>query len=588
MSPHAIVLTNDALGVMPPSLPSSVLVPLCEGLCSLNAQMSEEFLSLAAVLQSNSARAREITLESQKATGSETDLESRHSIELLQKILAESADIGGMEEVSTEQMLKILFYVNAAHAPLLRLANMQSLLKTVGLLSRIESGRSTNTSVSLSGQSKDIDVVAEEVQRHVDQISDDSSRLSDVLQQGLRELSKFGQKEQAQSTDLIRRTQAVLGPMIARSASSQAAARDIDEQYASFHRSTDKVVVSLQSEDIARQRVEHVHEAVCRVANSLDAGESMESCAGVLAVQRSQLVSTRDLLAESIRTIHSALQSLSPRIEELVLRTTTLAQQTGEDGRSFATVIDSGLETVAAVFEQRSSSVKAIMEIVNSVVPEVEEMTRSGHALEKIEASIHLISLNATVKLGQLGKEGATMDVIASELRSITREGGGDTRVVLDGLAAISEALAKIVRVKVTSGSSLMMGGGEVVNAELSGLSQSVRISGQKMMEGLTQVRQLAETLCSELQRSCQLAVHASIVIELFNEQVRSFDSAFGQLGYTKEMATVAVVGDRQDDLSALYSMESERKLHLEVFGGEGNSAGNQGNREFGDDVELF
>jgi len=387
-------------------------------------------------------------------------------------------------------------------------------------------------------------------------------------------LSKFGQKEQAQSTDLIRRTQAVLGPMIARSASSQAAARDIDEQYASFHRSTDKVVVSLQSEDIARQRVEHVHEAVCRVANSLDAGESMESCAGVLAVQRSQLVSTRDLLAESIRTIHSALQSLSPRIEELVLRTTTLAQQTGEDGRSFATVIDSGLETVAAVFEQRSSSVKAIMEIVNSVVPEVEEMTRSGHALEKIEASIHLISLNATVKLGQLGKEGATMDVIASELRSITREGGGDTRVVLDGLAAISEALAKIVRVKVTSGSSLMMGGGEVVNAELSGLSQSVRISGQKMMEGLTQVR--------------QLAVHASIVIELFNEQVRSFDSAFGQLGYTKEMATVAVVGDRQDDLSALYSMESERKLHLEVFGGEGNSAGNQGNREFGDDVELF
>ena len=78
--------------------------------------------------------------------------------------------------------------------------------------------------------------------------------------------------------------------------------------------------MSLQAEDIARQRVEHVQEAIRCVAVSLDAGERLESCAGVLALQRSQLAGTRDLLADSICTIQAGLQSLGPRIQEFSRR----------------------------------------------------------------------------------------------------------------------------------------------------------------------------------------------------------------------------------------------------------------------------
>jgi hypothetical protein len=586
---------NDVSGMMPPNLPSMVLAPLCKNLGALNGRVAEKFLALSTVLQSNSMHARRITAESHKATGSEANLQSVHSIGVLQRILTESVRVSKMVEISTEQMLDILSHVNAARDPLQRLSKMRSLLKTVGLLSRIESGRSTNTEVNLSGLSKDIDVLAEEVQQNLDRISEDSSRLSEVLQNGVRELGRFGQQEREQTADLIRRTQAVLNPMIARSEASQTAARNIDEQYANFHRSTDKVVMSLQSEDIARQRVEHVQEAILRVADSLDAGESVESCAGILALQRSQLVSTRDLLAASIQTIHSALQSLSPRIQELVSRTATLAQQTDEDGRSFATVIDSGLDTVSTVFKQCSSSVKAAISIVNSVLPSVEQMTDGACALEEIEASIHLISLNATVKTAHLGSDGVAMGVIASELRSITKRGEGDTRIVLDGLAAIRNALDKIISEEAISESSLMMSGsGEVVSGELSGLSQSVRTSSQQMTVGLYQVRQLAETLCSELEEGCELALRTASITELFDERLRDFDEAFGQLGYSKEMAVMAAGGNQADDLSKLYSMESERKLHLEVFGGESatqitaQASCNPESGEFGDDVELF
>lgn len=591
--PQEISQVDHAPGLTAPSL---MLAPLGEGLAALNARVAEEFLALAQVLQSNSASARQITAASHKATGVEANAHSSHSTDLLQQILADSQGMSEMVEISKEKMLGILSHVNAARAPLRRLTKMQSLLQTVGVLSRIEGGRITNTAVDLSGLSHDIDILAGEVQQHLNGIFDDSYSLSDMLQNGLRDLIRFGQQERAQSADLIRRTQAVLGPMIARSQALQAAAHSIDEQYTTFHRSTDKVVMSLQSEDIARQRVEHVAEAIRRVGATLDAGESVESCAGVLAVQRSQLVSTRDLLADSIQTIHSGLQTLGPRIQELVSQTVMLAQQSDEEGRSFAMAIDSGLATITSVFKQCSSSARAVAAVVYSVVPSVQKMMRGACALEEIEASIHLISLNATVKTAHLGGEGVAMGVIALELHSITRKSEGDTATVLQSLAAISDVLAKITSEQELSESSLMITAGSEhgLSSELAGLSQSIRTSSQEMTVGLNQVRQLAGPLCLELERGCELALRAQSLAELFDEQLRSFDQVFEQLGYSGDMASAATAGDQGADLAKLYSMESERKLHLEVFGGGAHTpqsplpASDQVSSEFGDDVELF
>jgi hypothetical protein len=564
------------------------LAPLCEGLEALNASVAEQFLALAGGLQSNSIHARQIAVESRKAIGSEASLQNGNSIAMLKRILAETAGISGMVEISTEQMLDILSRVNAARAPLRNLGKVRCLLQSIGVLSRIESRRITNTLVDLSSLSRDIDVLAEEIQQHLDRFCEDSSTLYEALQNGVRQLSRFGQQERVHAAHLIRQTQSVLEPMVARSEASMAAARDIDEQYTSFHRATDRVVMSLQSEDIARQRVEHVLEAIRRVATSLDSGASVESCAGILAMQRSQLVSTRELLVDSIGTIQSALQSLSPRIRDLVSRTAELSEQTDENGRSFASIIDNGLETVSAVFEQCSSSVKAVLAIVNSVIPQAGNMTSGAGELEKIESSLHLMSLNASVKAEHLGSEGVAMGVIASELHSVTKVSEVDTRTVLDGLAAINNSLAKVTREGVEAERSVMMtSSSDAVRCEFDGLSSSVKTSCEQMVAGLNHVRQMAEELCLELEHGCRLAGESSIT-ELFDEQLRNFDEVFRKIGYAKDMTVGRDSGNEADDLSKLYSMESERKLHMEIFGGNTSAGENPEASEFGDDVELF
>lgn len=587
-------LRGDTTGFLPPTVPSAVLAPLCDGIRSLNARVAEEFMALAEVLQSNSMRAREITAESHKATGSEANLRTSHSMGMLQRILTDSAGMSAMVEVSTGKMVDILAHVKTARSPLKRLTKMRSLLQTVGVLSRIEGARITNTEVDLSSLSKDIDILAGQVELHVNGVFNDSSSLSQVLLEGVQELNDCQSQERTQVADLIQRTQAVLGPMIARSEASRVAAHDIDEQYASFHGSTGKVVMSLQSEDIARQRVEHVSEAIDRVAALLDSGDSMQNSAGVLAVQRAQLVSTRDLLAASVSSILDGLQSLSPRIRELVSRTETLAHQTAEDGESFASVIDGELAKVSAVFNQCSGTAKSVLAIVDSVLPSVEQMIKGASALEEIESSIHLISLNATVKTAHLGEEGVAMGVIASRLCSIAMTSEGDTKLVLDALATISGALTEITSQEAISESSLMMTGtSDVVSRELSGLSESVRVCNQEMTAGLTQVLEMAEGLCLQLERGCELAVRAASITDCFDEQLSAFDEVLEGLGYTKDLVAESVKGNQTESLSQLYSMESERKLHVEVFGsGDAESSmpppeSVQGS-EFGDDVELF
>jgi di/tripeptidase len=580
---------SGASYAQPPIPASAALAPLTEGLRALNAQVSEEFMALAAALQSNSARARQITAQSRKATGAEANLQSATSIALLQRILAESAGINEMVETSTAQMLEILSHVNATHRPLQTLSKTRVRLKTIGVLSRIESERITNGLVDLSSLSRDIDVMGDQVQQHLEQFGAESSRLHDVLQHGLLQLNKAEQQERVQQADLIRRTQSVLEPMVSRAEASHAAAHEIDVQYTDFRRATDKIVMSLQAEDIARQRMEHIQEAIRQVAASLDTGASVQSGARILALQRSQLAGTRDLLAESIQTIQSALQPLSPQITELVSRTANLAEQTDENGRSFASVIDEGLDTVSSVFERCSESVKAVLAIVNSVVPQMEEMTRGACALEMIESSIQLISLNAAIKTSQLGSEGAAMGVIAAELLSVTKGSEGDTKIVLDALAAIHLSLEKITHDGAGAANSLMMtSSSQAVRNELQALSQAIRDSSQEMSTGLSQVQQIAAGLCPELELSCRLALRAASLLPSFDEQLQNLDDALTQMGCTGPMLDASDGGSQADDLSRMYSMESERKIHMAVLGGDANLAATPESSEFGDDVELF
>lgn len=575
---------------------SAVLTALNLQIDTLKSRVAREFMELAAALQASSQHAREITEASHQATGCEIAQQSSHSIAVLQGVLADSASVTGMVATSTQKMSEILTHVTAVDAPLTRLTKMSTLLQIVSVLCKIEGGKITGTLVDTSGLATDIDHLASQVTRHVEEIVGDASILSELLQNGVADLQRFGSKERTESNDLIEQTQTLLGPALANAQASQAAAQIIDKQYTRFHNATDKIVMSLQSEDLARQRIEHIQEALSLASTRLDAGDSAASCASVLSLQRAQLASTRDLLSDSVANIRSGLQSLVPQIKELLSKTSALALQTSKEGESFASLIDNGLKTVAEVLQQCSSSANNVVSIVNRVLPSVETMSSRATALEAIESDIRLISLNATVKTSLLGTEGAAMGILASELHRITTERGSDATLVLTGLSAIREALAGISQQKSSAQNSAILSAGSanLVSDELAGLSNTVRNASKQAALGLEQVKDLAENLCTELARGAELAERATTLRDSFDQLIANFNTSFDQLGIDTSAKAISHNAGVAENLSTLYSMHSERVLHHQTFGGgplplsPPKQPSSLPPSEFGDDVELF
>jgi hypothetical protein len=594
--PEELARTGALLSANSSSAALSVLIRQID---ALKSRVAEEFLELAGLLQTNSQHAREITTASHRATGGEIAQQSSHAITVLERVLTDSASVTDMVECSTQKITEILGYVNEVDAPLSRLSKMSTLLQVVGVLCKIEGGKITDNTVDTSSLATDIDRMATEVTQHVEQIVDDASTLSGLLHGGVADLKCYTQKEHADSSDLIARTQSLLGPALSRAQAAQQAARTIDQKYADFHRATDKIVMGLQSEDLARQRIEHVQEALNRVAARLDSGDSAASCASILTLQSAQLAGTRDLLADSLSNIHTGLNSLIPQIKELRAQTTTLAKQTHVEGESFAKLIDDGMYAVTEVFRQCSSSANSVVSIVSRVLPSVEKMSDRASALETIESAIRLISLNATVKTSLLGAEGAAMGVLASELHRITTERGSDATLVLTSLRAIRQALNDIRKEKssdsVTGASILAIGNDVVVSEELAGLSATVRSASQQAALGHKEVEKLADSLCTELARGVELAQRAASLRDSFDRLLDSFNATFEQLGISAVATPQSHATNVSQDLSSLYSMHSERVLHQRTFGDDTppkstpkRDAIPDTANEFGEDIELF
>jgi hypothetical protein len=575
--------------------PASTLSSMPERLQDLNARAAQEFIGLAGFLQSIAGHARELATLSQQVTHLAAEGESGHAILSLQQILGDAEHLQTFGKTSREQLGEILVWLTRIGAPLTRLVKLRSTLQALGTLARIEGSRLKSTVVDVSTLAGDIDGLAEQTERQVAAITGETDELRELVVRSRRELDQREEQGRQQAADLVQRSRAVLGPLQARAEAAIAAARTIDDQYAGIRRATDKIVMSLQAEDIARQRVEHVQAVLQQASDALQAGGSLTDWGGIVVLQRSQLLGARTLLLEAVQAVLDSLQSLSPRVEALVGETEALSSQTDRDGRSFAAAIQDGAGAVTAILGQYSGSARAVLSAVDAVLPSITRMTKSANELEEIEASIHLIGLNAAVKTAHLGVEGAAMSVLALELQKIKMQTEESTHAVRDALVAMDQARGTISSRSDSFASSILTSSGSAgVEQELSRLAELGVRSSEKMSVQLAALLELAVRLRTELQGAGALAKHAKAIGQSFDEVLGELQGCLGRYGYKPDRTMGSGDGDQATDLASRYSMQSERDAHEQVFGGEEGPrpevAGSATDAEddLGDNVELF
>lgn len=326
---------------------------------------------------------------------------------------------------------------------------------------------------------------------------------------------------------------------IALSADTGRISRDIQGRVAT-------AVIALQVGDATRQRVEHVEAALRDLAEA-----DPTVVPPVAELQRLQLASTRESLVTEMSSGEAALSELARDA------TSALAQVRdthGAGGTSGLGALQAALQKAVVVLRDYETEREKLDRVANAVADTVRVLLGHVEAVQEVEYEMRLVSLNAAVKCAQLGPRGRALDVISSQLRSLT----GETVVSAhEAVERLNEAAAVAAAFTAATASDA---------ATRVGAMEQEAASALDLLE--TIAARVAAALRDLDQRGPVIARRLTEALSDFSEH-DSISEALSDV----EIALTALAGDgtaSPDFLAQLqqrYTMDIERRIHAAFTG---------------------
>jgi hypothetical protein len=277
-------------------------------------------------------------------------------------------------------------------------------------------------------------------------------------------------------------------------------------------------------------------------------------------LEQEQLRATAADFAGEVGEAEEALRALASDAGTIMARSRNLYGD-GDNEASALTVLSAQLRVATEILrdcEMERSKLEAVAAAVQQTVSVL-----LGHvaAVQDIESNMRLVSLNAAVRCAQLGPRGASLTVIASQLRELTTE----------TVVAAEAAMAQLDEASALAGAFGAAAGGE--NA-----GQIGRLE-QQANHAMNLLTRLDEGLSSAME---SLSADGPKVIGLLQAAARGID---GQSRLAESMDDIALQiaalsSDSMPDplavellpvlerLRKTYTMEAERQIHSQLFGG--------------------
>lgn len=347
-----------------------------------------------------------------------------------------------------------------------------------------------------------------------------------------------------------------------------------------------KAVMSLQGNDIIRQRLEHVAQALDKAADLLSGELSDEDQAQVAAIicrlQAIQLVKAAEQFEGDVTVLLGNLGHLVSDADSMVDHGLALGHG-GEDGQSPFDRLQDELgraQELYGHFEQAREDTRALTVSVSEAVT---QMMSHVAAVSDIEADIRLMGLNATLRCGRLGQEGRALVVIAQELRlcaNRTQEQAQLVTASLRGLVVMAGALSS------ADGSEAGQGAPSVIDVMSLALERLIAVqrSFDDRLPVMIGAAQETKTLLSEV--ATQTDFH-----QLLGKEMRRVSAEL-------EVMAGPRCGSDQDEralakralglLDSHYTMASERDIHdLFLTGSDDEAAKVSAPAPAGTDADL-
>ncbi|MCR6635888.1 hypothetical protein [Devosia sp.] len=516
---------------------------LSEGAAMLN-RLTRQFEALPAALQG----------EEVSEASSQLRAVARTALQLTEDFAKEKADLTRLVEV-----------VSAANGPISVLRRTVKMIGIVSINARV-------TAAGIVGDSDDFEVFTTDISTLSDSARSTIHEFSQVYRQLVTEVDQAaGQRDRFDAahahtlTELAHNLDETLEALDRQRQSAVESSAETGRVSRQIVGRIGSAVMALQVGDSTRQRLEHVEAGLDCLADivggaEFDAAASAQALTALSLLEQEQLRATAADFAGEVGEAEQALQALASDAGTIMARSRNLYGD-GDNEASALTVLSAQLRVATEILrdcEMERSKLEAVAAAVQQTVSIL-----LGHvaAVQDIESNMRLVSLNAAVRCAQLGPRGASLTVIASQLRELTTE----------TVVAAEAAMAQLDEASALAGAFGAAAGGD--NA-----GQIGRLE-QQANHAMTLLTQLDEGLSAAM---ASLNADGPKVIAQLQAAARGIDGqsrlaesmddiALQIAGLSSEAMPDALAAELVPVLERLrktYTMEAERQIHSRFFGG--------------------
>ena len=585
----------------------------------LNSASEKEFIAIGTQFQAFHRQATDI---SRLAKGLVDQMTGQDLIMAMQQFQTAVSDIDTFLKRSDQQasrgvdtLDRFLASLADMTVPVSEFGKIVRILHIMAISTKIENAHFDERETGFNAVADEIRRMADVVGQQSADIADEITRLRLSIRQELTTVLSLRKRQEGTAREILERIHTSLGDMQDHYGYSQDRAGELARLASELSAALAEIIISMQFNDITRQQIEHVQEALA------DAGRMLGNRAGLRDMQNrkgatghlSWLTSVTDL---QVRQLQHADRELTTAVDQIKLSLETIAEavtrmvdqardmasrQSGGQAHRLGT-IEAEMQSIREVLIRTIAHHQTLRMTFQTVCEAVTRLSEFVGHIDHIGHEIRLIALNALVKAAHTGKEGLALAVLAESIQKLSVE-------ALEQAGRISGSLKEINQLAHNLAEELHLDDNE--------RQQEIHRQITTLEELMGMLRQIDCTAENSSNRIEEEAVELAANIKEMVPRIRVHEASASVIGdIVGELGDIqaalpsvsntfpAPVADQLLDLENRYTMESERLIHQSrgetadpVSGGETLSPESlslvaipveETGEDFGDNVELF
>lgn len=335
------------------------------------------------------------------------------------------------------------------------------------------------------------------------------------------------------------------------------------------------VVAGLQVGDIIRQRLEHIEQAVETVDRimkgeqtdlPLSAAQIGRLCHLVSRLQTHQVQAIRQELDSRVGDIEHNLRRLAALMNGVQEQVRFLHGADQQDNGGFLLEMERDLQQTETILEHYRRARQETDESLLRVRSMADAMAQTLRAIHDIDAEMHLIGLNASLKCGSIGSRGRSLNVVAGELQGSARQTRITATRISDCLGVISHE-TMVLESHEKSGDGVLIGH---LDKLLTKSIDSLDEVGSKSAHDLSMIQQQARDLGLFIDQTLDTFTLRSRLQTTLQKVLLNLQAV------DRKTVHYPSDGDPQNEQQTLlsflrdhYTMLSERGVHAALLGEE-------------------